>query len=124
MTTRRALAVAWFALASPVAAQVGGTATVIGVVYDSLARTPFVKADVQVVAQVPTGDPVRPFFTTTDERGAFRIDSVPAGTYLVGFFHPRLDSLGFTINPSRLVVSSGERVKVALGTPGPGRLIS
>jgi hypothetical protein len=97
--------------------------TVSGVVFDSLSRAPLTQADVQLVLERAPSDPVRSFFALSDDRGAFRIDSVPPGTYLLGFFHPRLDSLGILVTPRRVVIGSNPRVRADLGTPSPSRLI-
>ena len=82
-------------LAVPVAreAQIPTTGeTVIrGVVFDSLRMRPLGNANVQIAAAAAT-----PWIRTyeTDSNGTFEFTGVPNGTYLIGFFHAELDSLG------------------------------
>ncbi len=66
--------------------------TVRGVVRDSLSGRPFGGATVQLVSAITPWD--SGFTTRSDSSGHFRISQVPAGRYLFGFQHPRLDSLG------------------------------
>jgi hypothetical protein len=56
---------------------------------------------------------------TTDEGGRFRLtlDNAKAGTYVLGFFHPLLDSLGITPPPRRIEVHPGEQQFVELAVP-------
>lgn len=65
---------------------------VSGIVRDSLRAAPFKGATVQLVSSATpwaTGRTMR-----TDSIGRFAFPAVPAGRYLLGFQHPRLDSLG------------------------------
>jgi hypothetical protein len=75
-------------------------AQVSGTVYDSLARAPLAGAEVQIVPADGGAGPA--FVATADAEGRYRVDSVPAGRYRVGFFHPRVDSLGIGIAPTTL----------------------
>jgi hypothetical protein len=119
-----ATALALMIAAQSLAAQNAALSTVSGVVFDSLGRTPLARADVQLVLERAPGDSVRAFFTDADEHGAFRIDSVPPGTYLLAFFHPRLDSLGIAVSPRRIAISAPTQIHADLGTPSPARLIA
>ena len=49
--------------------------------------------------------------------GRFRIDSVPAGEYRIGVFHPLLDSLGFGIASPPLTVTAGKTIAIGFATP-------
>ena len=68
-----------------------GVAVVTGVVFDSVGRAPLADALVQMRMEAP---PRRVFSAITDATGAYRIEQVPRGQYLVSFFHPALDTLG------------------------------
>ncbi|HEU4642010.1 MAG TPA: carboxypeptidase regulatory-like domain-containing protein, partial [Gemmatimonadaceae bacterium] len=50
-------------------------------------------------------------------RFRFVLDSVPEGTYQIGFFHPTLDSLGITPPTRTVSVRRGDSVFVELGVP-------
>jgi hypothetical protein len=56
---------------------------------------------------------------TTDDGGRFRLtlDSVKSGTYILGFFHPLLDSLGITPPPKRIELQHGQSQFVELAVP-------
>ncbi len=104
------------------AAQPAATSVVVsGVVRDTLARRPVAGAWVQIVAWDGTAE-----FTRTarsDSIGRYRIDSVPAGRYAIGFFHPLLDSLG--VQAATQEVRVGRRgVRVDLATPTVSSLAS
>ena len=89
---------------------------VAGVVYDSLARKPLEGARVYIAgsANVPT----------TDEGGRFRLDSVTAGTRVIAFEHPELDSIGLSNNVRRIQVSANRLTSVDLAIPSHGTLRS
>ena len=84
-----------------------------GTVYDSVAGGPLAEADVQVLAE--SGG--KSYDVRTDSAGRFAIDAVEAGSYLVGFFHPRLDSLGVDLPAARVVVTDDARAEVQLAVP-------
>lgn len=93
---------------------------VLGVVRDSIAHTTLAGAMVQLVG----ADGSARFGSTTvaDSQGRFTIPDVPAGRYMIGFFHPMLDSLGIE-PPPRVVVVDGRRpVRADLAIPSPARL--
>ena len=104
------------ALAPPAHAQTGPPASVAGVgrlsgeVFDSLfTRAPLADATVYVEGL----DRV----ITTDARGRFSVDSVPAATYRVTFFHPSLDVAGIQAPTVQGVVRAGDATELKLGTP-------
>ncbi len=73
-------------------ARLSAQTNVSGLVRDSLTATPFKGATVQLV---PSATPWAPGRTIqTDSIGRFAFAAVPPGRYLLGFQHPRLDSLG------------------------------
>ncbi len=107
-TTSLALAVA---AAVPLAAQ----GRVAGVVYDSL-RTRAPLAGARVVLDGTALEAV------TDQRGRFSIVDVPAGTHLITFFHPLLDSLQFSAPAYRIPVGPSGMSDVRLAVPSFGTL--
>lgn len=90
-----------------------GAGALAGTVYDSVAGGPLAEADVQVLAEGGS----RGYDVRTDSAGRFAIDAVDAGSYLVGFFHPRLDSLGIDLPAARVVVADDARAEVQLAVP-------
>lgn len=76
---------------TPAPAADTGRATVLGLAHDSLTREPLPGAVVQLASYPEVGR--RSFTVVADSIGTYRIDSVPGGQYLIGFFHPRLDAL-------------------------------
>ena len=100
-------------------ARVSG-ATVSGVVRDSIRRAPLAGATVQLVAADNLARYGR--LGISDSLGRFSLGNVPDGHYMLGFFHPMLDSLGLE-PPLREVHVDGQRaVRADLGIPSPARL--
>ena len=94
--------------------------TVSGVVHDSIARVPLAGAVVQLVG---TDTPSRFNGTAlSDSLGRFTIANVPAGRYMLGFFHPILDSLGVEPLLRDVTVDGRQRVRADLSTPSRSRL--
>ena len=56
--------------------------------------------------------------------GRYRIDDVPRGRYVIGFFHPNLDSLTLEPIVRQIVVAGDIAVAADLGIPSGGRLRS
>ncbi|MBV9881058.1 MAG: carboxypeptidase regulatory-like domain-containing protein [Gemmatirosa sp.] len=111
-------------LGASAAAQTSGPtpagAVVSGVVHDSIAQGPLAGATVQLVA----ADTLTRFSVTgiADSLGRFSLAGVPDGHFMLGFFHPMLDSLGIE-SPLRAVhVDGGRPVRVDLAIPSPSRL--
>ena len=95
-------------------------AIVSGIVRDSIARTPLAGAMVQLVAadgQVRAGR-----MASADSLGRYALTDVPDGRYMLGFFHPMLDSLGLEPPLREVFVDNGRSVHVDLGIPSPARL--
>lgn len=82
--------------------------TVTGVAYDSLRGTPLTNAFVILMERSRS--------TTSDERGRFRFDSVPPGTYTFAMQHAAFDSLGLSGATARVTVTDG-RTPVVLAVP-------
>ena len=102
-----------FAISGSAAAQDRGR--VEGTVTDSIHTRPL--AGVKVLA-VGTGErtDVRGA-AITDSSGQYHIDSLPPGSYMVGFESPLLDSLEIVLPPRRADVAQGGVATVDLATP-------
>ncbi len=110
--------------AAPVAKAVAAPvpmARVMGVVFDSVAQRPLRDALVQLVA---ADDPSQLRSARTDERGAYAIDSLKTGIYLLGFFHARLDSLGLESPLMRVDVRTDGELRAPLAIPSSRTLIA
>ena len=94
--------------------------TVSGIVHDSIGGKPLAGSVVQLVA---SGAPT-PLARTaiSDSLGRFTLDDVPAGRYMLGFFHPMLDSLGVEPPVREVNVAGGLPVRADLAIPSPARL--
>ena len=89
--------------------------SISGFVRDSLAGTPLGGATIQLVLSATPWIAGR--MAKSDSIGRYRIDSVPAGQYLIGFTHPRLDSLGLDAVNKTIEVDKAiryQRVDLAL----------
>ena len=97
------------------------TSLVRGVVFDSIASAPLVGAAVQLVV-----DDTSRFTRTerTDSLGSFAFPDVSAGRYLIGFFHPLLDSLEIEPPVQRVQVAGRPTVLVDLAVPSGQRLLA
>ena len=95
-------------------------AVVSGIVLDSIARTPLAGAMVQLVE---AGSQARAGRTAVaDSLGRYALADVPNGRYMLGFFHPMLDSLGLEPPLREIFIDNGRPVRVDLGIPSPARL--
>ena len=99
------------------AASLRAQGTVVGTVTDSVGHHPVAGALVQLAA---SGSFARS--TTSDSLGRYRIDSVPPGKYLLGFFHPTLDSLGIDLSPRPVTVVGAGEQRVDLAIPPAQRI--
>lgn len=97
------------------------TARILGVAFDSTVMRPLPGAIIQLVA---ADNPSRIRSTTADDRGAYAIDSVRAGTYLLGFMHPRLDALGLDAPLTRIDVRVGGDIRVPVAVPSGPTLVT
>jgi hypothetical protein len=107
----RAAAVALCLAASPLPLQ--AQSVVYGSVGDSVFHTPLAGALVQLVRDSSS----QTRSTLTDSLGDFSFDSVAAGTYLLGFFHPTLDSLGLDLRPRNVRLGIADTAIVNLSIP-------
>ncbi|HET7620514.1 MAG TPA: carboxypeptidase regulatory-like domain-containing protein [Gemmatimonadaceae bacterium] len=88
--------------------------SVAGTVYDSLSSRPLPGALVQLVGN---GNGGRVLSDTSGANGEFEIADVPPGSYIIGFFHPVLDSLGLGVASTPLEVAGAAPTHVALAIP-------
>jgi hypothetical protein len=77
-----------------VAAQLTGSASLSGSVFDSTSMQELGGARVAIIGTSVSTD--------ADELGRFRLEGIPAGTHWVSFYHSRLQTLGVS-PPSRQV---------------------
>ncbi len=104
-------------LATPARAQV---TSVSGTVYDSLARRHLEGAVVQLMR---ADRPAEGWTRRTESNGAFRFDSVGTGTWLLGFFHPAVDSLGIEPPLMRVSITDATPVRAMLAIPSPQTIV-
>jgi hypothetical protein len=90
-----------------------------GVVFDSVARGPLANASVRVFRSDSAAIGVS---TRTDSIGAFSVPELRAGTWLVSFLHPRLDSLRVEPSVARVDVVEEGDVDVTLAIPSAATL--
>lgn len=95
-----------------------------GSVFDSLTMRPLAEAVVQL-AEVPRPGRVGAVRTArTDSSGRYAFGGVAAGTYLLGFQHVAIDSLGIRGPLHRVDVRTGGRMRVALAIPSPASIVA
>ena len=101
-----------------VCAHVGGAQNVNhairGVVFDSVAGKPLGGATVQIAAQ---GSTAAPWTQTADTSGRYKIDGLPAGRYIVGFYHDALTMLGLDAPSTGVELAADTLVTVDLAIP-------
>jgi hypothetical protein len=69
---------------------------------------------------LPTGRQAR-----TNDRGEFRIDSVPAGNgYKLRVGHPMLDTIGITLATPVFSLKAGDAIDLTLAVPSPAHLVA
>jgi hypothetical protein len=107
-------------LASPLPAQGVPAGRIEGEIRDSVHAKPLAGATVLVTRVAPA--PAQYFSAETDDRGRYRLDTLAAGRYSVGFVHPFLDSIEVALPTRELVLAEGEHVRVDLATPSGSTL--
>jgi hypothetical protein len=96
-------------------------ARVQGVVFDSTTMYPLSGALVQLVLAT---DPSRVRTMTAGADGAFRFDTVAAGSYLLGFLHARLDSVAFGAPLLRVDVRDTTAIEAMLAIPSQRSMVA
>jgi hypothetical protein len=94
--------------------------TISGVVFDSLAMRGLSDAMVQISS---ANGQAFTHSATTDSVGRFSFSDVPSGTYLLGFFHPKLDSLALTTQTLRVDVRTDQPVQARLAVPSARTIV-
>src|SRR6478672_46423 len=92
-----------------------GETVIRGIVFDSLRMRPLAEATVQIAAAATGTSWFKTYSTGSD--GTFELTGVPNGTYLIGFFHAELDSLGLLPPTFRLDVRAGPPIHMRLAIP-------
>jgi hypothetical protein len=83
-----------------------------GTVFDSIHNAVLSGARVQLVGA--SGDIAgRSFSATTDAAGRYAIPDVPLGSYVAGFFHPSLDTLGIETPSRRVEIRASAQINLA-----------
>ena len=96
-----------------------GRGSVSGIVFDSVAGASLAHATVQLV---PHENATRPRTVTSDSLGRYAIAGLADGHYLIGFFHPMLDSLGLEPPVREVFVRDAGPQRVDLWIPSPTRI--
>lgn len=92
------------------------TSVILGIAVDSLHGRPLSGAEA-IITRVDR-------MIITDSLGRFRVDSLPAGTYQVGLFHPLLDSLGISLSSPEFTVGADSATLVRLAVPSVNTLLA
>lgn len=91
-------------------------ASIIGTLFDSVHMAPLAAA---IVSLEGTNHQA-----TSTDRGIFRIDSIPAGTYRVRVRHDFLDSIGVSMLTEEFALTDQDSRTVALGIPSGASLVA
>jgi hypothetical protein len=96
---------------------------VAGTVIDGVSSRPLPSATIQLVSLLSSA--ARPMESDADSAGHFRFAAVPAGRYLIGFFHHRFDELGLEPPAFLLEVKSSDTLIVTeMASPTGEALVS
>ncbi len=116
--TARLLTICFLTLASvaPLSAQVSTTQAgrvIQGTIYDSVAARPLAGASVQLALR---NDVRAPRIVLSDSAGRYRFAGVPAGRYVLGFYHEALTALGLDVvtRPVELAADTVATVDLAI----------
>jgi hypothetical protein len=92
-----------------------GKARILGVVIDSVNSSPLPGADIMLEGARAS--------TESDSLGKFEFDSLPPGTFQVGVFHPRLDTLGLSMATKPFRVGPDSTSIVVMAVPSAATII-
>ena len=120
MRLRLVAALAAVLAVAPASRAQRATARLEGTVTDSMYARPLAGAMVFVTRNSP--DPAAWYSLATDERGRYRLDTLLAGKYSVGLWHPILDSLELVLPPRVVEIGEGQRVVLDLALPSSATL--
>ncbi len=88
---------------------------------DSITRLPLAGASVRLVSVIDT---TRVYDATLDARGRARMDSLPAGPWMLTAYHARLDTLGVGSVAVPFTVRAGRGVSVRAAVPSVSTLVA
>ncbi len=90
-------------------------ASLFGFVFDSVHMAPLGDATVSLVGTTRT--------TLTTDRGVFKLDSIPAGSYRVRVDHVLLDSIGVQMVTQEFELADGQSETIQLAIPSAASLV-
>jgi len=102
-------------LPASLAAQQTTAGTLQGVVSDAVRARPIASATVELTRVQP--EPVATFTARSDESGRYRVDSLPAGEYVLHLSTPLLDSLELALPERALTIAPGATVRADFTVP-------
>ena len=96
-----------------------GRGSISGIVFDSVAGIRLTGATVQLVRD---DNATRSHMAVSDSLGRYTLHGLSDGRYIIGFFHPMLDSLGLEPPVKEVIVSGATERRVDLAIPSPARI--
>jgi hypothetical protein len=111
-------ALAWLAslcVSAPLAAQSAEVGRIEGTI-KAAARPRGVQGATVTLARLEP-EPVVSFGIKPDERGHYRLDSLPAGRYMIQLSHATLDSLELSLPASEVFIAAGKTAEVPFSLP-------
>ena len=109
------LLAASLALTAPLRAQSAPTGRLEGTVTEAVHSRPARSASVLVARLEP--EPVVSFGAKPDERGRYRIDSLPVGRYMIQLTHETLDSFDLALPSNEVNIVAGETARAQFSLP-------
>jgi hypothetical protein len=97
--------------------------TIQGAVFDSIALRPMASAVVQLVRLGERGTPLDTRSVHADSAGRYEFTHVAVGTYLLGFQHLTIDTLGFRAPVHRIDVRRPGVMRIALAVPSMASIV-
>jgi hypothetical protein len=98
------------------------TGSIVGTVYDSVARAPLAGAVVEIVRASNPSAGMRS--VVTDNRGRYEIAGIDSGRYIAGFRHDALDSLELDLSPRSVDVIPGRHARLDFAVPAPSTIVT
>ena len=100
-------------------ADTGGAHTVLsGFVLDSMTNLPLAGATILISGTTLSA------VSDAGGRFHFELDTLPPGTYVVGFFHPSLDSMGITPPSRPVTIARGTSTFLELAVPSARTIVA
>lgn len=95
-----------------------------GFVYDSIAREPLPGAVIQLMKLGADPEHALRLTGRSDIDGRYEIPDVPDGTFMIGFFHPKLDSLGIEAPLRRVRLPQEAARALDLSVPSAATIVT